>query len=199
MPYWLSHGRPPRPTAFSSETLTEVQFNDLPEIIYEPVQGEDGIAVSSDVKTEDESNMSDCSSEMETDVEMGDKKDSSEASGIAAAAVSAREKDTSPGPSLAVISDGNDIYSDSDDLQHNASAQQAISTLKTICTECSICIDDFEVGERLTILPRCRHAFHKDCIKPWLLERQGCCPLCKMCVLPEDSIRTSSEQETDNS
>jgi hypothetical protein len=54
------------------------------------------------------------------------------------------------------------------------------------CTDCSICIDEFENGERIRLLPRCGHAFHTDCILPWLCERQGCCPLCKMAVLGND-------------
>jgi hypothetical protein len=33
---------------------------------------------------------------------------------------------------------------------------------------------------------RCKHAFHKSCIRPWLMERQGCCPLCKTTVLPDE-------------
>jgi len=53
----------------------------------------------------------------------------------------------------------------------------------TTCTSCSICIDDFEDGETVRLLPRCGHAFHTDCIMPWLTERQGCCPLCKDSVL----------------
>ena len=53
----------------------------------------------------------------------------------------------------------------------------------TSCTMCSICIDDFEDGEKIRILPKCRHGFHLECIKPWLIERQGCCPLCKTPVL----------------
>ena len=63
----------------------------------------------------------------------------------------------------------------------------------TTCTACSICIDDFVAGESLVLLPRCRHAFHRDCIHPWLTERQGCCPLCKTDVLPP------RESETDHS
>jgi len=63
----------------------------------------------------------------------------------------------------------------------------------TTCTACSICIDDFVAGESLVLLPRCRHAFHRDCIHPWLRERQGCCPLCKTDVLPP------RETETDHS
>jgi hypothetical protein len=61
-----------------------------------------------------------------------------------------------------------------------------LDSLLTTCTACSICIDDFEMGETIRLLPRCRHAFHTDCIMPWLTERQGCCPLCKTLVREED-------------
>lgn len=63
---------------------------------------------------------------------------------------------------------------------------------------CSICIDEFEPGERLTVLPRCRHAFHKDCIHPWLTERQGCCPFCKTDVVASTQ-ETDSDDSPDNS
>mmetsp|Transcript_15624 Transcript_15624/g.31975 ORF Transcript_15624/g.31975 Transcript_15624/m.31975 type:complete len:1001 (+) Transcript_15624:190-3192(+) len=56
----------------------------------------------------------------------------------------------------------------------------------TTCTTCSICIDEFEEGEKIRLLPLCGHGFHTECILPWLKDRQGCCPLCKIAVL-EDS------------
>jgi hypothetical protein len=45
-------------------------------------------------------------------------------------------------------------------------------------SECAVCLADFRHGERLRLLPRCRHAFHIDCIDAWL---QGAtsCPLCR--------------------
>jgi hypothetical protein len=58
---------------------------------------------------------------------------------------------------------------------------------QTTCTACSICIEDFVEGETLTLLPRCQHAFHKDCIMPWLTERSAMCPLCKTNVLDTES------------
>jgi Ring finger domain len=56
----------------------------------------------------------------------------------------------------------------------------------TTCTTCSICIDEFEQGEKVRLLPRCGHAFHTECILPWLTEQQGCCPLCKTGVLEKE-------------
>jgi len=44
---------------------------------------------------------------------------------------------------------------------------------------CSICLEDFESGEKLLLLPKCHHYFHSDCIIPWLTERNPTCPLCK--------------------
>jgi len=42
--------------------------------------------------------------------------------------------------------------------------------------ECAICAEDWEAGEMLVQLP-CRHRFHHDCIKSWLV-RKCTCPLC---------------------
>lgn len=65
----------------------------------------------------------------------------------------------------------------------------------TRCTACSICIEDFEEGERIRILPRCMHAFHTDCLMPWLTERQGCCPLCKTRVLEDGGEEQTTEAD----
>ena len=45
---------------------------------------------------------------------------------------------------------------------------------------CSICLEQYVKGEKISILP-CQHAFHYDCIVPWLGERNSCCPVCKNC------------------
>lgn len=41
---------------------------------------------------------------------------------------------------------------------------------------CSICTEDFEVGEDVRVLP-CSHQFHPTCIDPWLVNVSGTCPL----------------------
>ncbi len=43
---------------------------------------------------------------------------------------------------------------------------------------CSICLADYERGDRLTGLP-CAHVFHSSCVEKWLA-RAITCPLCKL-------------------
>ncbi|PKA60585.1 NEP1-interacting protein-like 1 [Apostasia shenzhenica] len=43
---------------------------------------------------------------------------------------------------------------------------------------CSICLEEFAIGEKLRILPSCSHAFHKKCIDLWL-HRRFLCPMCR--------------------
>jgi Ring finger domain len=86
-------------------------------------------------------------------------------------------------------------------LDVNVAAVDAASTqqtaLSTTCTTCSICIDEFEDGERIRLLPNCKHAFHLDCIKPWLTERQSCCPLCKTEALPKTEVQAELKKNPD--
>ncbi len=41
---------------------------------------------------------------------------------------------------------------------------------------CSICTEDFTVGEDVRVLP-CQHQYHPACIDPWLVNVSGTCPL----------------------
>lgn len=41
---------------------------------------------------------------------------------------------------------------------------------------CSICTEDFTVGEDVRVLP-CHHQYHPACIDPWLVNVSGTCPL----------------------
>lgn len=44
--------------------------------------------------------------------------------------------------------------------------------------ECVICLDSFEDEEKVLELP-CKHLYHEDCIRKWLIERKKICPICK--------------------
>ncbi|XP_076896073.1 E3 ubiquitin-protein ligase ATL42-like [Bidens hawaiensis] len=61
------------------------------------------------------------------------------------------------------------------------------STLKGLRNglECSICLSRFEDVEMLRLLPKCKHAFHIDCVDRWLEKHSGC-PLCRCKVSEED-------------
>lgn len=56
---------------------------------------------------------------------------------------------------------------------------------------CTICLDDYEIGDRVRCLP-CDHAFHSRCITKWLTERSATCPLCKT-----DYYESEDEEEAD--
>eukprot|EP00934_Nitzschia_sp_Nitz4_P004580 Nitzschia sp. Nitz4//scaffold42_size132992//63031//64562//NITZ4_003395-RA/size132992-augustus-gene-0.103-mRNA-1//1//CDS//3329551706//4570//frame0 len=50
---------------------------------------------------------------------------------------------------------------------------------------CTICLEDFEPGERLMCLP-CTHVFHTRCVGRWLTQRSATCPLCKIDLYESD-------------
>ena len=77
---------------------------------------------------------------------------------------------------------------------------------------CAICLDDFEDGAKLRILP-CDHglfsfclslnpmsfffiAYHMKCIDPWLLNNRRQCPVCKRYVFPNQDNSDEEESNT---
>lgn len=61
---------------------------------------------------------------------------------------------------------------------------------------CSICTDEFELGEDIRLLP-CNHMFHPACVDPWLLDISGTCPLCRIDLNPQTNAEASAAEATD--
>ncbi|GLT71932.1 hypothetical protein SLA2020_439140 [Shorea laevis] len=53
--------------------------------------------------------------------------------------------------------------------------------------ECAVCLARFESTEVLRLLPKCKHAFHVECVDTWL-DAHSTCPLCRYRVDPEDVL-----------
>lgn len=66
------------------------------------------------------------------------------------------------------------------------------------CLQCSVCLDDFEVGIEAKQMP-CKHSFHADCLLPWL-ELHSSCPVCRYQLPTADETNKTTDEETnDNS
>lgn len=78
------------------------------------------------------------------------------------------------------------------DTEDNTILPGPIEHCEGSLSTCAICIDDMDEDD--TVLVRglsCGHIFHPECIDPWLLTRQACCPLCKASFYapkPEDPL-----------
>ncbi|KAK3096579.1 hypothetical protein FSP39_001452, partial [Pinctada imbricata] len=62
---------------------------------------------------------------------------------------------------------------------------QLTQTQVDAVVQCSVCMEDFKLGEEAKKLP-CEHHFHKDCIVPWL-QMHGTCPVCRKDLNGQDS------------
>ncbi|KAL1194595.1 RING-H2 finger protein ATL79 [Cardamine amara subsp. amara] len=52
--------------------------------------------------------------------------------------------------------------------------------------ECIICLSEFEDGDTLRVLDRCKHGFHVHCIQQWLSSHSSC-PTCRTNIFPSPS------------
>ncbi|KAL5550608.1 hypothetical protein UlMin_000784 [Ulmus minor] len=60
-------------------------------------------------------------------------------------------------------------------------------------TECPICLGEFEDGEKVRVLPKCKHGFHVRCIDTWLLSHSSC-PNCRHSLLDHGTTTKNPDQ-----
>ena len=60
-------------------------------------------------------------------------------------------------------------------------AEGAEEGLSRSSRDCSICLDSYREGDKLTCLP-CGHKFHSACLDPWVLTC-GDCPYCRSVIV----------------
>ena len=71
-----------------------------------------------------------------------------------------------------------------------------IQPLERILSDrCTVCQENYKIGDKITNLP-CGHCFHKDCLVPWLRQRNTC-PLCRFKLKTEDEkLETQKDEES---
>ncbi len=55
---------------------------------------------------------------------------------------------------------------------------------------CAICLEPYKVGDKVSWakhLPNCTHAFHPECIKPWITKHPGC-PCCRSQIVDRNDL-----------
>ncbi|CAM6034683.1 unnamed protein product [Sphagnum compactum] len=91
---------------------------------------------------------------------------------------------------------------------HDAGVEQAfIDTLPVFCygsirglkdsADCAVCLNEFGEEDRLRLLPKCKHAFHLECIDTWLLSNSTC-PLCRRSLLPDPMVGSAAAEIADH-
>ncbi|KAG6546912.1 hypothetical protein Mapa_011528 [Marchantia paleacea] len=64
--------------------------------------------------------------------------------------------------------------------------------LKLNETQCPICLSEYNISDKLRVIPPCTHTFHMGCVDKWLRDHANC-PVCRV-VLQRSSVQESSHQ-----
>ncbi|XP_021289955.1 RING-H2 finger protein ATL52-like [Herrania umbratica] len=60
-------------------------------------------------------------------------------------------------------------------------SREKVKEFRTDQSECVVCLGELEEGERVRLLPNCRHFFHVPCVDNWFLAHSSC-PICRTSV-----------------
>ncbi|KAF6168679.1 hypothetical protein GIB67_011395 [Kingdonia uniflora] len=61
-------------------------------------------------------------------------------------------------------------------------------------TDCPICLGEFVKGEKIRVLPKCKHGFHVNCIDTWFVAHSSC-PNCRNSLLERPMIFDGADLE----
>ncbi|ESX01391.1 hypothetical protein HPODL_00787 [Ogataea parapolymorpha DL-1] len=82
----------------------------------------------------------------------------------------------------------------SETVPATASSADAAQDLHFTSGMCAICLDNLLDDDEVRGLI-CGHVFHADCVDPWLVNRRGCCPMCKRDFFMRDQTRSRHTNE----
>lgn len=69
------------------------------------------------------------------------------------------------------------------------------STNRAVDAECAVCFCTYEEGDLIVWSGlKCRHAFHHDCILPWLEKGKKRCPICRHLFVPGGRIEDQRKE-----
>jgi hypothetical protein len=189
--------------------LTNEEVYALPEIIYKSNEHDDddgdNYGNNHDIDNRNNIGDNDAKAGNQIQIEMGNHDDNGGGGGGDNNPVIIINDDDNNDNDDVVIVTNNDNNNDDDDddeeannrndTRNNRNRRRKIIHTTTTNTSCSICIDEFRDGETIRLLPLCGHAYHTECIHPWLTERQGCCPYCKSPVICNDIIEDDDDDD----
>ncbi|KAG6494997.1 E3 ubiquitin-protein ligase ATL4-like [Zingiber officinale] len=96
--------------------------------------------------------------------------------------------------------DSNSGFSDKDkaalvDSLPLFSLASSLAVLPKSSPDCAVCLSPFRPHDELRLLPACRHAFHSQCVDPWLRSAPSC-PLCRTSITLPATPLPPPRQET---
>ncbi|XP_055825446.1 RING-H2 finger protein ATL13-like [Solanum dulcamara] len=69
-----------------------------------------------------------------------------------------------------------------------------VEAVKGSPLDCAVCLENFKVGDKCRLLPKCNHTFHVHCIDSWL-QKTAACPICRASA--KSTLET--EEQSNNS
>ena len=108
--------------------------------------------------------------------------------------------------SLELLLDEDDVlksvdegFGDSAGQHRRSEVQNETEKIDSVELSCSVCLEAFEAGETLAWSRKlkCQHAYHHDCLIPWLMKNDDC-PMCRTTLIEDSDYEMKDEEEDEN-